>query len=209
MYYLYLHGFASSPRSLKARYLRDRFDERGITLHILDLNQGDFAHLTLSRQLQQAEAAFPDPDVPISIIGSSFGGWTAALLAQKHDRIKRIVCMAPAFNFRNHFVSRLGEQKLQEWEKNGFLPVYHYGENRRIPLHYEFLTDAWRYEDWERPCTVPTLILHGLKDALVPIQTSRNYQQDRPHVKLVELDSNHWLADVLPQIWQEIEQFCL
>ncbi|MBP0019652.1 MAG: alpha/beta fold hydrolase [Cyanobacteria bacterium SBLK] len=209
MYYLYLHGFASSPRSLKARYLRDRFAERGITLHILDLNQGDFAHLTLSRQLQQAEESFPDTDEFITIIGSSLGGLTAAWLAQKHDRVKQIVCMAPAFNFPDLFTARLGEEKLREWQETGFLSVYHYGENRRLPVHYELLTDARRYQDLELQCVVPTLILHGRNDAVVPIQTARDYQQNRPHVKLVELESDHWLGNVIPQLWQEIKQFCL
>ena len=209
MHYLYLHGFASSPRSLKARYLRDRFANKGISLQILDLNQGNFSHLTLSRQLQQTEEAFPDLNTPVTLIGSSFGALTAAWLAQKHDCVKQIVCMAPAFNFPYHFISRLGEQKLQEWQETGFLSIYHYGENCRIPLHYEFLLDAQRYQDKELQCTVPTLILHGCNDAIVPIETSRNYQKNHPYVKLVELESDHALGNVLPQIWQEIEQFCL
>jgi uncharacterized protein len=36
--YIYLHGFASSPRSSKARYLRDRFKAINLNLAVLDLN---------------------------------------------------------------------------------------------------------------------------------------------------------------------------
>ncbi len=50
--YIYLHGFASSPSSTKAQYLRARFASLQINLNIPDLNQGDFSHLTLTRQLQ-------------------------------------------------------------------------------------------------------------------------------------------------------------
>jgi pimeloyl-ACP methyl ester carboxylesterase len=208
MDYLYLHGFASSPRSLKARYLRDRFAEVGIVLQILDLNQSDFSHLTLTRQLHQARAAFSNTDAPITIIGSSFGGLTAAWLAQKYTQVKRIVCLAPAFNFPYHFVARIGEQKLQQWQETGYLSIYHYGENRRIPLGYKFLTDARQYQDIGLQGAVPTLILHGRNDAVVPIETSRNYQKSRSHVQLVELESDHALGNVLPQIWQEIQKFC-
>lgn len=51
--YLYLHGFASGPQSQKARGLAARFQAQGLELEIPDLNQGDFSHLTLSRQIRQ------------------------------------------------------------------------------------------------------------------------------------------------------------
>ncbi|MGK7923858.1 MAG: YqiA/YcfP family alpha/beta fold hydrolase [Spirulina sp.] len=209
MYYLYLHGFASSPRSRKAQYLRDRFAEIGIPLQILDLNRGDFSHLTLSRQLQQAKEALDTAETPITIIGSSFGGLTAAWLAQQHSQIQQIVCLAPAFEFCDRLSAIVGEENLQQWQKNGYLPIHHYGENRRIPLHYEFLRDLQHYPDSELQGIVPTLIVHGRQDATISIQASRNYQKHRPHVKLVELESDHTLGNVLPQIWQEIWQFCL
>ncbi len=72
--YIYLHGFASSPQSQKARYLRDRFAEIDINLDIIDLNAGNFSELTLTRQIEQTKSAFPADDSPVTIIGSSFGG---------------------------------------------------------------------------------------------------------------------------------------
>ena len=81
--YIYLHGFASSPLSAKAQYLDSCFRECQIDLEIPDLNQGDFSHLTLTRQLQQVENLFPAKK-PVVLIGSSFGGLTAAVLAERN-----------------------------------------------------------------------------------------------------------------------------
>ncbi len=72
--YIYLHGFASGPRSQKARDLGDQFARLNIPLTIPDLNQGDFTHLTLTRQIKQVEALFPPAPTPVTLIGSSFGG---------------------------------------------------------------------------------------------------------------------------------------
>ena len=49
----YLHGFASSPASTKVGYFTDRFGEHGIDLRCPDLNQPDFATMTLTRMLDQ------------------------------------------------------------------------------------------------------------------------------------------------------------
>jgi predicted esterase YcpF (UPF0227 family) len=54
--YIYLHGFASSPQSAKAKYIKNCFSSLNINLKIPDLNEGDFSRLTLTRQLQQVTA---------------------------------------------------------------------------------------------------------------------------------------------------------
>lgn len=66
MNYIYLHGFASSPLSAKAIYLRDRFSSLNISLTIPDLNQGDFSHFTMTCQLSQVAAEFPPPPTPVT-----------------------------------------------------------------------------------------------------------------------------------------------
>src|SRR5438128_2592048 len=94
---LYLHGFASGPASKKARYFRDRFAERGVSIEIPDLAAGDFDHLTITGQLGVIERAVHDE--PVCLIGSSLGGYLAALYASQHQEAERLVLMAPAFNF--------------------------------------------------------------------------------------------------------------
>ena len=56
--------------------------------------------------------------------------------------------------------------------------------------------------------TIPTLILHGKKDEVIPIAASRDFAISRPWVELVELDSDHALGNVTTEIWQAISLFC-
>ena len=205
--YIYLHGFASSPRSSKATYLRDRFAEMNLKLEVLDLNQGGFSSLTLSRQIQQTVAAFPDATTRITLIGSSFGGLTSAWVAQQELQVQSLVLLAPAFGFPQNWYSQLPPDQIQQWRKSGFLSVYHYGENKLIPLHYKFLQDADNYPVTGLTRSLPTLIIHGIHDNVVPIQVSRDYAQQHSQVKLIELDSEHGLNDVRVKIWQETRNF--
>ncbi len=41
--FIYLHGFASSPSSRKARFFEERFRELGIGLEVPDLAEGRFS----------------------------------------------------------------------------------------------------------------------------------------------------------------------
>ncbi|MBD2459933.1 alpha/beta fold hydrolase [Oscillatoria sp. FACHB-1407] len=206
--YIYLHGFASSPRSAKARDLGDRFRSLSIPLVIPDLNQGDFSHLTITRQLQQVQGDFPPSPTPVTLIGSSLGGLTAAWLAEKDVQVQRLVLLAPAFSFLSYWLPKLSIEQLDHWQTEQFLSVYHYAEGRSLPLHYEFVQDAMQYHDDELQRSIPTLILHGKQDEVIPVQASRDYAQSRPWVKLIELDSDHALGTVKDEIWQAICEFC-
>ncbi|NEQ67728.1 MAG: alpha/beta fold hydrolase, partial [Symploca sp. SIO2D2] len=99
MKFVYLHGFASSPESRKAVYLNQAFANLEISLDVPDLNQGDFSHLSITRQLLQLEAMLPETETPVTLIGSSLGGLTAAWLGQQLAQIQRLVLLAPAFDF--------------------------------------------------------------------------------------------------------------
>jgi pimeloyl-ACP methyl ester carboxylesterase len=206
--YLYLHGFASSPNSTKAKTLRDRFQARGLTLHCLDLNQENFSTLTLTRQIQQAQDFLATQPAPVTVIGSSFGGLTAAWLGELNPSIQRLILLAPAFSFLDYWLPKLGAETLRQWEENGTLLVYHYGEQRQMPLHYGFLTDLQRYPEDHLQRPVPTTILHGLHDEVIPLAASQRYAQTRPWVHLHSLNSDHALTDCQAVIWKRIQQDC-
>ena len=203
--YIYLHGFASSPKSNKAEYLRDRFTEVNLDLNVLDFNQGNFSRLTLSRQIQQTISAFPDSQTPIALIGSSFGGLTAAWVAQQ-QQVEKIILLAPAFGFPQSWYAKLKPEQIKQWRESNALPVYHYGEGKQVSLHYQFLQDADNYPLSGLKRSLATLIVHGIHDDVVPIQVSRDYASQHSQVKLIELNSNHGLNDVKERIWQEIRE---
>ncbi|MEG3930928.1 MULTISPECIES: YqiA/YcfP family alpha/beta fold hydrolase [unclassified Microcoleus] len=216
--YIYLHGFASSPDSLKAKYFRERFSSVGIDLKTPDLNQNDFSGLTLTRQLQQIETDFLQTQSSqsaekvkelggVTIIGSSFGGLTAAWLADRQLSVKQIVLLAPAFDFISHWLPLLGQQQLEKWQSEKYLPVYHYGEQGYLPLNYQFVADMAQYPEEKLMRSVPTLILHGKHDTIIPVHASRDFAANRPWVQLIELEDDHSLGNVLAEMWEAIKSF--
>jgi uncharacterized protein len=206
MQYIYLHGFASGPQSRKAQDLGDRFHHLALPLHIPDLNQGDFTHLTLTRQIHQVES-FLAPDA-VTLIGSSLGGLTAAWVAQRSPQVQRLVLLAPAFHFLDHWLPKLGPAQHQQWQHTGTLAVFHHGLNRQMPLDYGFLTDCAQYAEADLQRPLPTLILHGTQDHVIPYTASVDFAQTRPWVTLLPLESDHGLLDVGDRIWAAIAQFC-
>lgn len=213
MPYLYLHGFASGPQSAKAQTLKQKFQAVGQELIIPDLNQGNFARLTLSRQLRQARDIIQSSEssqAPWSVIGSSFGGLAAAWLGSDPNlatRLHRLVLLAPAFQFLNQWLPRLGAPQLQQWQTEGALSVYHYGQQKPLALAYDFILDAQGYDDSQLRPVVPTLILHGKQDEVISVQASRDFAAQHPQVDLIELESDHALANVKAEIWEAVRQF--
>ncbi len=183
-----------------------------------DLNLGDFSHLTITRQINQIASEFlnsadreSSPSSPpdhVTLIGSSLGGLTSAHIAQQYPQVQRLVLLAPAFGFLSHWLPQLGDEQMQRWQQEKYLMVYHYGEERELPLSYDFVTDAAQYKEEVLQRPIPTLILHGKKDEVIPIQASRDFAKSRPWVELIEFDSDHSLADVVSEIWQAIQHFC-
>ena len=109
--YIYLHGFASAPSSFKARYFKNKLDSSEVI--VPDLNQDDFYNLTLSRQIQQVGEIIESINREIIVFGSSMGGLTALLLAEKYPSISKLVLMAPAFRMSELWVNG-DKARLQE-----------------------------------------------------------------------------------------------
>lgn len=203
---IYLHGFASGPTSRKAQFLAERFRGLQISLETPDLSEANFENLTISRQLEFIDRLIGGE--PVSLIGSSLGGYLAALYAAKHQSVESLILLAPAFGFLDLWKARLGPSELQRWQESDALPVYHYARKREVNLRYGLLSDAAQYAlfpDFHQPA----LILHGRADDTVPIQNSIDYAAAHPNVQLVSLDSDHELGNALDTIWEQTQAFLL
>jgi pimeloyl-ACP methyl ester carboxylesterase len=145
---------------------------------------------------------------PVILIGSSMGGYLAALFAQTHPEVTRAVLLAPAFGFYSLWAQELGPARMAEWRKNGAFPVFHYGEGRKLGLGYELMEDAQRYDPFPafpQPC----MIFHGTQDSVVPVSLSQKYASGTNNVSLKLLNSGHELTDVLDEIWNDAKPFLL
>jgi pimeloyl-ACP methyl ester carboxylesterase len=168
----YLHGFASSPQSTKAAYFADRLAAHGVSFKCPDLNEPDFASMTLTRMLEQLarEIATLDED-RVTLIGSSLGGTLAILAAHQLPRIDRIVLLAPAVMFAKAGHHLLPPERIEEWRQRGALPFFHYAYEEERLLGYRFYEDSLAHDAFSATVSQPTLIFQGLRDASVDYRT--------------------------------------
>ncbi|MBV8845693.1 MAG: alpha/beta fold hydrolase [Bryobacterales bacterium] len=201
---VYLHGFASSPKSGKAQFFARRFAEHGIATEIPELDQGDFGSLTITGQLRIIEKTVGKK--PAVLMGSSLGGYLAALFASTHPVIETLILMAPALRFPKRWKERYPAEEMARWKRDGVYPIFHYGYGRQMPLSYGFVEDSQRYLD-EPEFTQPALILHGVNDQVVPVEVSQDVASTHANITLRLFDSGHELTDVLESMWSEVCAF--
>ncbi|MGH9557627.1 MAG: alpha/beta hydrolase [Bryobacteraceae bacterium] len=201
---VYLHGFASSPLSSKARFFEQRFTAAGVPFVAPRLDCGEFERLTITGQLEVVDRAVRGEKV--NLMGSSLGGYLAALYAARHPNVERIVLLAPALEFPSRWREKFSLAELDEWKRTGFRYFYHYGSQSERPLGFQFVEDALRYED-DPDFSQPALILHGIRDDVVPAKISVAFAKRHPNVQVRLLDSGHELTDVTERLWSETQAF--
>ncbi len=170
-----------------------------------DLASGDFAHLTLSGQLEVVRRAVGEDRV--RLMGSSMGGYLATLFAAAHPAsVDRVVLMAPAFDFASRWRARLGEAVFADWQRTGSLPVFHYGEGRSLDVDFGLYSDALIHPPFPAVRALG-LVFHGTRDEVVPAGLSERFVAANPHTRLRLLPSDHELLDVTEAIWEETWEF--
>ena len=198
--YAYLHGFGSSADSFKGRALRERFAKVGTELLLPDLNRPSFATLDVRAMLAALDAL--DGEGPRwRLIGSSLGGWLAARWAMLHpERVDRLLLLCPGFNLAERWPQILGPSAFESWRVSGFFPFPQGAPDAPpVPVHFGFY-ESCRAEVGTPEVFCPTVIVHGLRDEVVPFESSRHYAQTRTHVDLVAVDDDHGLARSLDTI---------
>ncbi len=213
MHLFYLHGFASSPESGKAEYLRARLAPLGIALHAPDFNAPDFSALTVSRMLEQVRAATAAlPPGPVGLIGSSLGGFVAihAAASQAADAahpIARLVLLAPAVDFASGRDGWLTPAELEQWRTTGWREVFHHALGRAVPLHFGFWEDGRRFDRFAARFDAPALVFQGDQDTVVNPTRVREWAASRANVRVRMLPDDHRLQSHLETIWTESAAF--
>ncbi len=102
---------------------------------------------------------------PAYLVGSSFGGLVAGLIATRHpELVKGMVLCAPAFHWK---------------------------------------------EAAEIKATVPTTIIHGTQDTVVPIEHSQEFCECFPDVKMIKTEDDHRLDDSLSAMLTAVQSLAI
>lgn len=220
MHIFYLHGFASSARSSKARFFAEKLAALGKTLHCPDFNEPDFSTLTVTRMIGQVDEAIAAlRPGPVALIGSSLGAfvaWHVIARAAAHaggngkaneHPITRLVLLAPALDFGANRMRELGEDGLAKWKATDKLEFFHYAYGEPRSVHYALYEDAQQYDSGSAKVTIPTIVFQGERDASVDPTYVRAFFATRPAATLRMLDDDHQLLGSLDRIWKETATF--
>jgi pimeloyl-ACP methyl ester carboxylesterase len=203
MRYLYLHGFASGPKSTKGVAFEQHFAPKGIRIERIDLRVPSFEHLRLSAMIEKVRSELDDHTV---LIGSSLGGLCAARVAENEKRVKGLVLLAPAFKLAERWRTALGPA-FDDWRDTGWRQVLDYTTGQPARIDFGFFEDCARIDRGWPSLECETLIMHGRRDETVPIDSSRELATVNPQVRLIELDDGHELVASLPTLLAETEVF--
>lgn len=204
--FIYLHGFASSSRSTKAQFFRERLARLGHVVRVPDLDEGDFQGLTITRQLGVVRREIARTQGDLALVGSSMGGYLAALAANEEPRIRRLVLMAPAIDMKARWTARYGADQLAHWKASGAAPVFHHAHGEERLIGYGLYEDLDRH-DPAPAVRIPTLAFMGRQDQTVAPAAVERWAARNESVRLRWLDSGHELIDALETIWIESAAF--
>jgi uncharacterized protein len=207
---VYLHGFASSPASSKARRFARELTARGVGFSCPDLNEPGFETLTVTRMLAQTrDAVAAAPGGPVALVGSSLGAFVAvhAAAGDTTRRVDRLILLAPALDFGGNRLRQLGESGIDEWRRTGALRVFHHALGEPRDVGFALYEDAAQYDAFAVTLDLPVLAVQGTHDASVDPGMVRRWAADRPTVDLRLVDDEHQLAASIDAIWRASEVF--
>ncbi|HEY9319750.1 putative esterase YcpF (UPF0227 family) [Achromobacter deleyi] len=140
---LYLHGFRSSPTSMKARMMADAMAERGLAAEWacpqLPASPREAIDLAMGIARRQLDGA--DSPRALTVIGSSLGGFYATWLAEQLGC--KAVLLNPAVEAARDLATQVGEHHMYHSDAPFvFLPEY---VDELAAIHAPRITQPDRY----------------------------------------------------------------
>ncbi len=217
---LYVHGFGSVRNGHKARAVKKACTARDWTFVAADFRGHGRSSGTMLDLCGSGLQA--DLDVVLAhltsqgmrrlyLVGSSMGGWASSWLSlRRPELIGACALLAPSFDFANGRWNELSPDRQKEWQTNGKIRF----RNRflDVELGYRLVDERERFpverlaQEWQ----APALIIHGMKDEIVPYQKSLAFveqlQYDQVELRLIK-DGDHRLQKDRERIAEEVCRF--
>ena len=175
-------GYRSDMRGTKAEAVDAYAADKGLACRRFDYSghgesEGAFEDGTISRWLEETEAALAATEGPQIVIGSSMGGWIALLLASKlrqageTGRIAGLVLIAPAVDMTEALMwQRMPKAMRQELAEAGIVHEPSPYGDEPTPITRKLIEDGEQhlFGDGLIEVGCPVHILQGMRDAEVP-----------------------------------------
>lgn len=189
------HGFAANKDSKKYLGMAETCNRKGMDLVRFDFrgcgeSGGEFRDSQVTRRLEDVGAVTDHVEGlgyrSIGLFGSSLGGYVALIKASIDPRIKATVCIASPYSMGNLIEKRL--RAGETLEENGIDQEYVVD----LKEHDAYMLEAFL------DINVPTLIIHGKDDTIVPADHARYiFKRIRSPVKEIEIikDGDHVFSE--------------
>jgi len=203
--YLYIHGLGSVRTGLKSDSLLQHAEARGRAFVRYDQrghgeSSGTIGRVTITELI--ADALVIARRMPQCVlVGSSLGGLVAAFASVlAPDRVRALCLIAPAIGLAKNLRDRLDADGCMQ-TSNGL----------RFPVLQHVIDDAknLREDDLAARITVPTLVVHGTLDDVVPSRASELFFAAIPAPRKdlwIVANGDHRLANEGPAMWRRLDR---
>ena len=208
---LFITGFLSKRWGNKSKALAQWCEEKGWGFCCYDVrgfgdSDGIFTDYTLSDWIADARFVVKmlqeAPSTPITIVGNSFGGWIAWMMAQEFSAVEKLLLIAPAFDAIGVRAKEIPSERRTRWQVTGWMPWDDDPLHKDWPLSWKWVEESEAY--WSKRFAelrrVQTTLLHGLQDRTIHPRTSWQFvdellarDQDYP-VELILKTGDHRLS---------------
>ena len=212
---IYLQGIGSGPASQKGLLIREHFSARGFKVSLPSVTVPSLEQLSPRAAVGRVrdlirQGAHGD----LILMGSSFGAFLSVhayhgLSEDERAHVKALILLAPALNPWDPSSGLLTPDREQIWRERGSAPVLDLESGVEVPVHYRFVEELREFDSSAVRLDIPTLIVHGIDDEVVPSAQSRDFAESRPSVSLVLVQDTHQLLNEAPKMLSVIERFIL
>ena len=174
---LFITGFLSKRWGNKSKALADLCHHHNWGFCCFDFrgngdSEGLFRDYSLNDWLDDARRVsnMMADGPPLTIIGSSLGGWLAWILGQELTFIRQLFLLAPAFNMMGQHAIDISPTRRDQWQQSGWMPWADDALHKDFPLSWKWVEESeilWA-QRFAQPIPVHTTIVHGLQDSVIP-----------------------------------------
>ena len=190
------HGHSSGKNNKTFETIVPILNKAGVSTFRFDFygngeSEGKFEESDLSESIDdtlQAIKLIKDKNFKkIILLGSSFGGLSSTITASQTGDLYALILKSPVSDYDEAFLYMHGKQWMDEWEKKG---QTYKDKEKGLKLNFSFVESYRKYDAYKSAETIkiPTIIIHGNADEIVPFSQSEKLVKIIPNAKLITVE---------------------